>query len=119
MTRFVVVSGPSCVGKGPLYRAMRRFHPKLVGNFQQLVLFNDRPPRSGEQEGVDYFFRPRADIEALDAKTGFILVRVRDDLQALEVNQIQNIMDEAQALPAPRPSFPARGRHWIYPVHGA
>lgn len=93
MTKFVVVSGPSCVGKGPLYRAMRRFHPELVGNFQQLVLFNDRPPRPGEQEGVDYFFRPRTDIEALDAKGGYLLVNVRDDLQALEVNQIRNIMD--------------------------
>jgi len=27
MGRFVMLSGPSCVGKGPLHSALKRFYP--------------------------------------------------------------------------------------------
>ncbi|MBF0613738.1 MAG: hypothetical protein G8237_07715 [Magnetococcales bacterium] len=93
MQRFVLLAGPSCVGKGPLVRAMRMFYPELMARFKQLVLFNDRPPRPGEEEGVDCFFRPRGEIEALRGKDGFIVVDVHGELQALEVAQIQRILD--------------------------
>ena len=94
MSRIVVLAGPSCIGKGPLYRVMRRFHPELVGKFKQLVLFNDRAPRPGEEEGVDYFFRPWGEIEALRDQDGYVVADVRGDLQALEIAQVQRIMDE-------------------------
>lgn len=90
----VVLSGPSCVGKGPLFTALRRFYPELAGKFKQLVLFNDRSPRPGEEEGIDYFFRPRGEIEALRDRDDYVMADVRGDLQALEIAQIQNIMDE-------------------------
>lgn len=93
MNKIVILSGPSCIGKGPLYKALRRFYPDLAGKFRQLVLFNDRSPRPGEEEGVDYFFRPRGEIEALRDRDGYIVADVRGDLQALEVAQIQRIMD--------------------------
>ncbi|MBF0626834.1 MAG: hypothetical protein HQL91_01295 [Magnetococcales bacterium] len=93
MQRFVLLAGPSCVGKGPLVRSMRLFYPDLMARFQQLVLFNDRPPRPGEEEGVDCYFRPRGEIEALRGKDGFIVADVRGELQALEVAQIQRIYD--------------------------
>ncbi len=96
MSRIVVLAGPSCIGKGPLYKVMRRFHPELVGNFKQLVLFNDRAPRPGEEEGVDYFFRPRGEIEALRDQEGYVVADVRGDLQALEIAQVQRIMDNGQ-----------------------
>ena len=96
MNRIVVLAGPSCIGKGPLFRVMRRFYPDLVGGFKQLVLFNDRAPRPGEEEGVDYFFRPRGEIEALRDQDGYVVVDVRGDLQALEIAQIQRIMDAGQ-----------------------
>ncbi|MBF0180857.1 MAG: hypothetical protein HQM03_12615 [Magnetococcales bacterium] len=94
--RIVVLAGPSCVGKGPLFRLMRMFHPELMAGFKQLVLFNDRAPRPGEEEGVDYYFRPRGEIEALRGKDGYIVADVRGDLQALEVGQIQRIFDAGQ-----------------------
>ena len=68
MSLFVMLSGPSCVGKGPLYKALRKFYPDLAGRLQQIVLYNSRDPRPGEQEGVDYYFRPRAEIEELATK---------------------------------------------------
>lgn len=94
MNKFVVLSGPSCIGKGPLFAALRKFYPELACKFEQLVLFNDRAPRPGEEEGIDYFFRPRQDIEALRNREGFIVVDVRGDLQALEVAQIHRILDK-------------------------
>ncbi|MEO5363205.1 MAG: hypothetical protein H7838_06225 [Magnetococcus sp. DMHC-8] len=89
----VVLSGPSCVGKGPLFTAFRRFYPALADRFRQLVLFNDRSPRPGEEEGVDYFFRSRSSVEALRDRTGYVVADVRGDLQALEIAQVQRILD--------------------------
>ena len=65
MSRFVMLSGPSCVGKGPLYSALRKFYPDLAGRLDKIVLYNSRDPRPGEQEGIDYYFRPRSEIEEL------------------------------------------------------
>jgi guanylate kinase len=94
MSRFVILSGPSCVGKGPLYKALRRFYPDLANRLQQIVLYNSRDPRPGEQEGVDYYFRPRAEIEALAQKPGFTSADVRGDLQAIEIAGIEAILEQ-------------------------
>ena len=94
MSRFVILSGPSCVGKGPLYSALRKFHPHLADRLQQIVLYNSRDPRPGEQEGVDYYFRPRARIEELSKKPGFTSALVRGDLQAVEIAGIKKIIDQ-------------------------
>ncbi|MBF0124660.1 MAG: hypothetical protein HQL60_04915 [Magnetococcales bacterium] len=93
MGTFVVLAGPSCVGKGPLYGALRRFYPHVANRLQQIILYNDRAIRPGEEDGVDYFFRPRRDIEKLGSDSGHIVVDVRGDLQALEIAQIQRIME--------------------------
>ncbi|MBF0185079.1 MAG: hypothetical protein HQM06_11925 [Magnetococcales bacterium] len=98
MDKMVVLAGPSCVGKGPLFTALRRFYPELASRFRQLVMFNDRTPRPGEEEGIHYFFRPRGFIEALRDKAGYVVADVLGDLQALEIAQIQRII-EAGRIP--------------------
>jgi guanylate kinase len=109
MSRFVMLSGPSCVGKGPLYKALRKFYPDLAGRLQQIVLYNSRDPRPGEQEGVDYYFRSRVKIEELAAKTGFTSAIVRGDLQAIEVASIRAILDQGQdAFFEGNPFIPAK-----------
>ena len=65
MGRLVILSGPSCVGKGPLYAALRRFYPTWADRLDRLVLYDSRAPRPGETDGVDYHFRSRSFIEAL------------------------------------------------------
>ncbi len=111
MNRFVILSGPSCVGKGPLYNALRRFYPELAGRLKQTVLYNSRDPRPGEEEGVDYHFRPRAEIEELAGQPGFISANVRGDLQAVEVAAIEQILAEGQdAFFEGNPFIPARLR---------
>lgn len=92
MPRLVILTGPSCVGKSPLLAALRSFCPDLADSLQPLVLYNDRPPRPGEQDGVTYHFRSRDFIESLRGREGFIVLPVRRDLQALEMAQVQEVL---------------------------
>ncbi len=94
MARFVLLSGPSCIGKGPLVAALERLRPDLAKRLSPLVAYNDRAPRPGEVDGVHFHFRPRAEIEALGDSPGYVVVNVRADLQALELDAIQRAMDE-------------------------
>jgi guanylate kinase len=73
---------------------LRKFYPDLAGRLKQIVLYNSREPRPGELEGVDYYFRPRAEIEELARKPGFTSANVRGDLQAIEIASIQKILDQ-------------------------
>jgi guanylate kinase len=91
-----MLSGPSCIGKGPLHKALRTFHPDVADPLQQIVLYNDREVRPGEKEGIDYYFRPREEIEQLANQPGYVSADVRGDLQALEVAQLQHIMDSGR-----------------------
>jgi guanylate kinase len=88
MSRFVIISGPSCVGKGPLHAALKRFYPDLARPLTPVVLYNSRAPRPGEQDGVDYHFRPREEIEALRGREGVLVMDVRGDLQALDQTEL-------------------------------
>ncbi len=92
MGRFVMLSGPSCVGKGPLHSALKRFYPALESKLDKLILFNSRAPRPGEQDGVDYHFRPRVEIEALSGQDQFIVLNVRGDLQGLDVQDLKAVL---------------------------
>jgi guanylate kinase len=86
--RLVILSGPSCVGKSPLARALGKFYPELRNRLQPLVLYNSRDPRPGEVDGVDYHFRSREEIETLKAKDHFVVMDVRGDLQALDLQEL-------------------------------
>ena len=83
MNRLIVLTGPSCVGKSPLLQALRRFYPALADTLRTLVLYNSRPPRPNESDGVDYHFRSRGHIEGLRDDPSFSVIQARADLQAL------------------------------------
>ncbi len=55
----LVVSGPSGVGKGTLIKGVLTQHPEV----RLSVSCTTRPPRSGEQEGVDYFYLSPEEFE--------------------------------------------------------
>ncbi len=111
MSKFVILAGPSCVGKGPLYRALQKFYPELASKLKQVVLYNSRAPRPGEEEGVDYYFRPRTEIEELAKQPGFITADVRGDLQAIEIGGIEKILTTHQdAFFEGNPFMPAKLR---------
>jgi guanylate kinase len=96
--RLVILSGPSCVGKSPLEKALAKFRPELRQALQKLVLYNSRAPRPGEVEGVDYHFRTRPQIEALRVESRYAVLDVRGDLQALDVEELRAWLEESNAF---------------------
>jgi len=96
--RLVILTGPSCVGKSPLARALRRFHPDLAARLRPLVLYNSRSPRPGEQTGVDYHFRTREQVEALRADPRYVVLDVRGDLQGLDLEDLAAVLRGGDAF---------------------
>lgn len=93
MPRFVILSGPSCVGKSPLEKALRKFYPDLARRLVAPVLYNSRDPRPGEVDGVAYHFRSRQYLESLRGKPGYLVLDVRGDVQALAMADLQAVLD--------------------------
>jgi guanylate kinase len=62
------------------------------------VLHNSRAPRPGEQDGVDYHFRTRAQVEALKADPRYAVLDVRGDLQALDLEALSARLRVGDAL---------------------
>lgn len=60
----IVLTGPSGVGKGTLVRALLQRHPELYLS----VSVTTRSPRSGEIEGIHYYFVSRSHFEQMVAK---------------------------------------------------
>ena len=56
--RLIVISGPSGAGKTSICEALLK-KPK----YKRVITCTTRPPRGGEQEGVDYYFSARNDFE--------------------------------------------------------
>src|SRR5436190_18839903 len=96
--RLVILSGPSCVGKSPLAKALGRFHPDLSTKLQPIVLYNSRSPRPGERDGEDYHFRPREQIEALRDRERYVVMDVRGDLQALDLEDLSALLNKGDAF---------------------
>jgi guanylate kinase len=96
--RLVILSGPSCVGKTPLAKALAKFYPELRKRLQPLVLYNSRAARPGEADGVDYHFRAREQIENLKAKDHFVVLDVRGDLQAVDLQQLSALLANGVAF---------------------
>jgi guanylate kinase len=96
--RLVILSGPSCVGKSPLFKAMGKFYPELHGPLHKLVLVNSRAPRPGERDGVDYHFRTRAQVEALRADDRYAVLEVRSDVQALDIQELEAALRRGDAF---------------------
>ncbi len=87
--KLIILSGPSCVGKSPLSTALGRFFPEIKTSLKPLVLYNDRSPRPGEKDGIDYYFRTRQHIESLRKNKKYIVLEVRGDLQALDIEELR------------------------------
>lgn len=99
MKRLVVLSGPSCVGKGPLRAALHRQRKRLGIEYGEIILCNSREPRlkqrsgpfevnSYEVHGLDYYFLPRGLFSQLD-QDRFVVGKVRTDLQAIDIEQVR------------------------------
>jgi guanylate kinase len=79
-------------------KALSAFYPELAAKLNKLVLYNDRDPRPGEADGVDYHFRTRSVIEGFKNQPGFIVMDVRGDLQALDLKDVQKAIATGDAF---------------------
>jgi len=93
-----VLSGPSCIGKSPLVKALAQFHPDLHKKLQPLVLYNSRLPRPGEKDGEDYHFRRGEEIENLRERENFVVMEVRGDLQAFDLKELHRLLRKGDTL---------------------
>ena len=98
MGNLVALAGPSCVGKSPLVKALAKFHPALAGTMQSLILYNSRDMRPGESDGIDYYFHSRKYIENLKEHDQFVVMKVRGDLQALDLQELSNLLSKGNVL---------------------
>lgn len=57
----IILSSPSGAGKSTLSRRLLEFDPEVRFSISATT----RPPRSGEQEGRDYFFKSRTQFKAM------------------------------------------------------
>lgn len=67
--RPVVISGPSGVGKGTLFKLLETRHPDV---FTLSVSHTTRSPRDGERPGIEYHFVTHQDFESVIAADGFV-----------------------------------------------
>jgi guanylate kinase len=86
------------MGKTPLVRALQRFFPELKKSFQSIVLYNSRSPRPGEQDGIQYHFRPRNQIEDLRKENQYVVMEARGDLQALDFEELHTLLERGDVL---------------------
>ncbi|MBC7188115.1 MAG: hypothetical protein H5U38_13905 [Calditrichaeota bacterium] len=87
--KFIVLSGPSGVGKTPLLKALRRMHPEL--DFGTLTLYISRQPRPGEKDGVDFHFRTEQEIRSLPAER-FLVGKGRVVWQAIDLVEVRQVL---------------------------
>jgi guanylate kinase len=102
--RLVILTGPSCVGKSPLYKSLGKFYPELRNQFHKLVLVNSRAPRPGELDGVDFHFRTRAQVETLRSDHRYAVLEARSDLQALHVPDLESLLQRSDVFFEGNPS---------------
>jgi guanylate kinase len=67
--RPIIISGPSGVGKGTLYKILMERHPD---SFATSISHTTRDPRPGEVRDHDYYYVPMQEFEGLIAENGFV-----------------------------------------------
>jgi guanylate kinase len=96
--KLIILAGLSGIGKSPLAKALKRFYPELYHHAKMLVLYNSRNPRPGELDGVDYHFRKREEIRKLEGDARYVVMDVRGDLQALDLEVLKKDLREGDVF---------------------
>jgi guanylate kinase len=90
MNKLLIISGPSGVGKSPVLKAFNKLYPNIAKNYKKLILYNSRPARPNEMDGEDYYFRTKDYLKSLRTNKNYLVFDVRDDIQALDINELVN-----------------------------
>jgi len=89
--RLIILSGPSCVGKSPLLKALKRVHPRM--SFVMPIFYTSRPPRTIEQEAVDYYFRSEKEIRSFP-QDRYIVAKTRTVWQGIDLDETEGLFAE-------------------------
>jgi len=98
MECLVILSGPSGIGKTPLVKSIARLYPAVYHRYHKLVLYNDREPRPEEKDGVDYHFRTRSQIQRFNDNDRYIIIPMRNDLHALDMDELVRLTQKGDVL---------------------
>ena len=98
MKKIVLISGPSCVGKGPLLKALAHFYPNIC--WAEIPIIKSYESRNGQPRtsevdiwnNPDYFL-PAAEFDKLD-KSRFFIDDCRGYPQALDTNKLESVKDD-------------------------
>jgi guanylate kinase len=93
--RLIILSGPSCVGKSPLIKALKKVRPEI--SFHMPILYTSRPPKSVETEGVDYYFRSEEDLRSYPPER-FIVGQIRNIWQAVDLMEMQGLFADSSLI---------------------
>jgi guanylate kinase len=89
----IVISGPSGVGKDSVIEAMKE--RDLPIHF--VITATTRPPREGEEHGVDYFFLSREEFETMIARDQFLEhAIVYNDYKGVPKSQVRQALDSGK-----------------------
>ena len=91
MKKILLISGPSCVGKGPLMAALKKFYPEIkFGNIPVIKSWGSRNNKRRSNEVNKWydldFFMPDANFAALDRKK-YVVGDCRNFPQAIDLEQ--------------------------------
>jgi guanylate kinase len=96
--KLIILTGPSCVGKSPLDKTLAKVSPDVRNSLHKLLLYNDRQPRPGERDGIDYRFSTTDQVKSFKINPDFIFMNVRGDLQALDLKELIKILEKSHAF---------------------
>ncbi len=96
--KLIILTGPSCVGKTPLKEAFANLYQVLYARMIPLVLYNSRGMRPGESEGVHYFFRSEKEIKKLQKNPQFVVFKVHNDYQAVDINHLSTLLGQSDVF---------------------
>lgn len=98
MNKLIIITGPSCVGKSPLEKALRSLYPDLGLRLKKLVFYISRNKRPVETDGIDYHFRTRTEINHLAQKQKMVLIEARGDLHGFAIDDLRAILSQSDAF---------------------
>lgn len=93
--RFVTLSGPSCVGKGPLVAALNRFHPDVEYESIPVIKSRESRPNGPRPEEGDVwedpdFFRHKSELVGLEGNPRYLVGDCRGLPQAVDLEKVRH-----------------------------
>lgn len=100
--KLIILSGPSCVGKGPITAALEAYLKSENRLLRKQVLYNTRAPRPDEEDGKTYRFVPSAkkleDIKDQGNTCQYKIFKVGNDSQMIDLDNLKTDLDNEKDI---------------------